>query len=197
MSGIDPAKAAEVLAVALGVLYVLLAIRRSRWAWVLGGLSSAIYVALFARSQLPMQAALQVFFVVVSAYGWWRWSGAGTGRVPDVGVWPARHHVLAIAGVLALSLASARILGSETQAAWPFVDSGVTWGSLVGTWLEARMKLESWVYWIVIDSAIAFLSLAQGLYLTAGLYLLFAGLAVAGFLEWRRILRASAAPARA
>jgi len=194
LGGIAAGTIVEGVAVALGILYSLFAIARSRWAWVLGGLGSALYVVLFARAHLPMQAALQVFFVVMSAYGWWTWTGGGTGRVPDVTLWPARRHALALGAVLLLSVVSARVLASETQAAWPFLDSAVTWASLVGTWLEARMKLESWLYWIVIDAVIAFLSVAQGLYFTAGLYFLYVAIAAAGFVAWRRILRAPGAP---
>ena len=54
-----------------GLAYAVLAIRKSRWCWVAGGVGSgiAIYLSLVAR--LPMQAALNVYYVVISIYGWW------------------------------------------------------------------------------------------------------------------------------
>ena len=64
----------EGLSVALGLAYAVYAIRKSRWCWATGGLSSAIMIYLSLRAQLPMQAALQVYYVVISVYGWWHWT---------------------------------------------------------------------------------------------------------------------------
>jgi nicotinamide riboside transporter PnuC len=50
----------EALAVLLSLVYVVLAVPRSRWCWVAGGVGSLIYVWLFARARLPMQSLLQV-----------------------------------------------------------------------------------------------------------------------------------------
>ena len=54
---------AEVIAVILGVVYLVLAVRRSRWCWVAGGISSAIVIWLSAQRALPMQAGLNVYYV--------------------------------------------------------------------------------------------------------------------------------------
>ena len=57
-----------------GLAYSVLAITRSRWCWVAGALSSAILIFLALDKRLPMQAALQVYYVLMSGYGWWHWS---------------------------------------------------------------------------------------------------------------------------
>ena len=62
--------------------------------------------------------------------------------------------------------------------------------------LVARKLLENWLYWIVIDVVAAVLYGSQGLYATSALYLLYAGLAVRGFVAWRRDLQ-GLAPAHA
>ena len=48
----------EALAVLSSLVYVVLAVPRSRWCWVAGGIGSLIYVWLFARARLPMQSLL-------------------------------------------------------------------------------------------------------------------------------------------
>ena len=50
----------EALAVLSSLIYVVLAVPRSRWCWVAGGAGSLIYIWLFARARLPMQSLLQV-----------------------------------------------------------------------------------------------------------------------------------------
>src|SRR6476646_6707870 len=70
----------EAASVVLGLAYSVLAVRRSRWCWVAGGLSSAILVYLSARARLPMQSALQAYYVAMSFYGYWQWSRGGAGE---------------------------------------------------------------------------------------------------------------------
>ena len=80
----------EAVAVFSSLIYAVLAVPRSRWCWVAGGVGSLIYVWLFARARLPMQSLLQVWYVGVAAV---------------------------IAASLLLAVAIARFLAAETQAA--------------------------------------------------------------------------------
>jgi nicotinamide mononucleotide transporter len=155
---------AELIAVLLGVVYLVLAVKRSRWCWVAGGVSSAIVIWLSAQRALPMQAWLNVYYVGVSVYGYWRWTDADIPR-PVVTLLPLRWHVIGSLGVVLISVLTAQYLVHETQAAWPYLDSLTTWGSLFTTWLTARVKLENWAYWFVIDAVEAFLFFEQKLYL--------------------------------
>ena len=84
----------------------MLAVRRSRWCWVSGGLSSAILVYLFARARLPMQSALQLFYVLMSAYGFRSWVRHEKDKDSVVTTWPVRAHLLAWIAILALSALS-------------------------------------------------------------------------------------------
>ena len=174
----------EATAVILGVAYVLLILKRSRLGWVAGGVSAAIYVYLSARAHLPMQATLQVYYVVMAVYGWISWSSAQQGAGAGIVRWPLRFHLSALLCIVLLSLASARLLASETHAAWPYLDSFTTWVSLLATWMVTRMKLENWLYWIGADGIMAWLFAAQGYPATAVLFLTYLVIAVFGFREW-------------
>jgi nicotinamide mononucleotide transporter len=189
LSGLAAASALEKLSVAFGLAYSLLAAMRNRWCWVAGGIGSAILVYLAARARLPMQAALQVYYVGMSFYGYWQWSRQQGAAAGQVSTWPLRFHLIALAAILVASAVSARWLAAETHAAWPFLDSATTWASLLATWLVARMKLENWLYWIVIDSVCAFLFAAQGLVFVAALFVAYLVIAVFGYLAWLRKLR--------
>jgi nicotinamide mononucleotide transporter len=56
-----------------------------------------------------------------------------------------------------------------------------------------RKKLESWYMWFAIDVLYVGIYIYKEVYLTAGLYVLFLGLAVAGLIEWKKTLNAPAA----
>jgi nicotinamide mononucleotide transporter len=180
----------EAASVALALAYAVLAVRRSRWCWVTGGLSSAILIYLALHARLPMQAALQVYYVVISAYGWWHWTREEEAQgTLVVSTWPMRWHVAACAAVVLTSALTAHWLASQTQAAWPFLDSLTTWGSLYATWLQARVKLENWLYWIFIDSVLSFLFGSQGLYLYALLSVVYLGFSAVGYVRWLKTYR--------
>lgn len=183
--------AVNLLALLTGVAYAILAARRSPLCWIAGAVSAACAAFLSALVKLPMQAGLQVFYVGMAAYGWWSWKrGTAEGEVV-VGVWPLGRHLAAALLLVGLSLASARWLRPGNFADWPLLDSLTTWFSLFATWLTARAKLESWLYWIAIDAAMVFLFYAQGTRARGlallSLFLVF--IAGGGFLAWLRRYR--------
>jgi len=174
---------AELLAVLFGVAYVLLIMRRNRLGWLAGALSSGIYVYLSARAQLPMQAVLQVYYVLMAAYGWHVWTRRQQ-QSGGIGRWPLRWHLLALCAIALLSALTARWLQQETQAAWPYLDSATTWTSLLATWLVARLNLENWLYWIAADAVTLFLFVAQGQPFSAALFGIYLVIAIFGYREW-------------
>jgi nicotinamide mononucleotide transporter len=178
------------------VVYLVLAVRRSRWCWVAGGISSAILIWLSAQKALPMQAWLNVYYVIVSFYGFWRWTDAQVPR-PAVTLLPLRWHVVDVAAVLVVSVLTAQYLQRETQAAWPYLDSLTTWGSLFTTWLVARAKLENWAYWFVIDAVEAFLFYEQKLYLVGLMTTATLVVIIVGHRSWWRIWRSQGGAAAA
>jgi nicotinamide mononucleotide transporter len=189
LAGLRATTPLQAVAVSAGLFYAVLAVRRSRWCWLAGGLSSSILAYLAARGRLPMQATLQVYYVAMSFYGFWRWSGQHDEASRAVTTWPLRWHLIAWVLILGMSALSARWLAAETQAAWPFLDSLTTWASLLATWLVARTKLENWLYWIATDSVLVFLFVKQGMVFVASLFAAYLVVSVFGFVSWSKNYR--------
>ena len=188
-TGLSAISPLEAVSVVLALASSFQEVKRSRWCWVTGGLGSAAAIYLAARARLPMQASLQVYYVVISVYGYWHWSKDHGEATRSVTTWPLRTNLIACVATVAVSALTARWLATESQAAWPFLDSLTTWGSLLATWLMARVKLESWLYWLVIDSTLAFLFAAQGLHLFALLSVVYLGVSAVGFAGWLKTYR--------
>jgi nicotinamide mononucleotide transporter len=182
----------ELASFAFGLLYAVLAVRRTRWCWVIGGIGAAILIVLAWRARLPGQAALQVYYVAMSVYGFWHWSRDEGKAHLAVTTLPWRAHLAAWAGILVLSWVSSHLLMFGTQAAWPFLDSITVWGSLFATWLTAQVKLENWLYWIVFDAISVFLFASQKLMFIALLMLVYLVIAAVGYVTWLRSRRAPA-----
>ncbi len=179
----------EAVAVVAGLVYVVLIARRNRWGWVAGAVSSSIYVWLAARAQLPMQSALQAYYVAMSAYGWYSWTRNAHDEGGRVYSWRWPRHLLAAVIIVSLSALSAQWLAAETQAAWPLVDSLCTGISLLATWLVARSVLQNWLYWIAADALGVFLFVQQDHPFTAALFGCYMIVAVFGFQAWLKRYR--------
>jgi nicotinamide mononucleotide transporter len=194
LAGLAATTPAEGISVVLGFAYSVLAVKRMRWAWVAGGLSSAILVVLAWNARLPMQAALQGYYVAMGVYGFWRWSKQEGEATREISTLPLKVHAIALAAILVASVVASRLLAGQTQAAWPFLDSFTTWGSLFATWLVAQVKLENWLYFIVFDALSVYLFVAQGLMFVALLFVAYLIVASVGFFSWFKTWRAHAQP---
>jgi nicotinamide mononucleotide transporter len=180
----------EALAVALAVAYLLLAVRQNRLCWIAAFASTALYTALFWQVQLVMQSALNVYYMAMAVYGWWHWRHGGDADAPlPVQRWPAGRHALALVGIFAAALVSGALLSSHSDAARPYLDSLVTWGAVVTTFMVARKVLENWAYWMVINSLAIVLFVDRGMLPTAGLHAAYLVISVFGWRGWRRDYR--------
>jgi nicotinamide mononucleotide transporter len=144
------------------------------------------------NARLYMQAALNVFYVLMAIYGYWEWRrGRNAAGDVDIVHWSDRHHFLAAFSIAVATVANGWLLVSRTDAASPYLDAFVTWGSVVTTWMVARRVIENWLYWIVVDAVAAYVYFQQGLRVTAVLFLIYIGIVVHGYRSWRRDMRRS------
>jgi len=175
----------ESLAVALGILYLLLAMRESLLCWYAAFFSTSIFLVLFWQANLYMESVLQGFCLVMAVYGWCDWrQGFSAENTLPIARWPLRRHLVAVALVCLLSLASGTALRLYTDAAFPLLDSFTTWGSVLTTWMVARKVLENWLYWLVIDALTAYLYLSRGLHLTSLLFASYCVIVIFGYRTW-------------
>lgn len=185
----------EAAAVVLALAYLLLAVRRSLWCWACAFASTAIYLVLMFRAQLYMQIALQAFYIAMAAYGYWEWRrGRDDSGQVTVTNWQWRTHAVVVSAIAAVAVVNGWLLAEyAADAAFPYTDAFVTWGSVVATFMVARRVRENWLYWIALDVLAAYLYFNRGLNLTGVLFLVYTGIAVQGYRSWKRDARTTAA----
>lgn len=185
----------EFVAVLLSIAYVLLAAREhiACWACALG--ATAIYTGLFWKVSLPMESALNLYYLVMALYGWQQWHRGSTSKPVQIHRWSARQHLVTLLVIAALTACSALLLQRFwPSAALPWLDSFTTWASVITTWMVARKVLENWLYWVVIDAASIYLYLDRGMHMTALLFVAYVGIAIAGWFIWKQHLEQQAQP---
>ena len=181
----------EWIATASGVLCVLLLVRRSLWNYPFAILSVSLFAIVFRDAKLYSDALLQIFFIAINIFGWFSWSRsqAGAGEVVVERLTPVQQ-VGVLSGVIGLTLGWGAIMASQTDATFPYIDAAIAMMSVVAQILLAMRKLENWYLWIAVDLIAIPLFAAKGLYLTAGLYVIYLGLSLWGLRDWARGLRA-------
>jgi nicotinamide mononucleotide transporter len=191
----------EVIAVILGVAYLVLAMRQNILCWYAAFGSTAIFSWLFWDVSLVMESGLNVYYLIMAVYGWWVWRGNAQSNskvdvekiVPlkavEIKTWSLSRHVLVIVGIVLTSLATGYGLEKNTSAALPYLDSFTTWGAVITTYMVTQKVLENWLYWLVIDAVAIYLYIDRELYLTALLMALYVVLAVFGWFIWLKEYR--------
>ncbi|HET7462290.1 MAG TPA: nicotinamide riboside transporter PnuC [Longimicrobium sp.] len=177
----------EWIAVVFGIASVYLSVRENVWSWPTGIINVSMYVVIFLEAKLYADMGLQVFYIVISFYGWWNWlyGGANHSELHITRLSRRLMAILPVAGVLG-SLALGWFLHQTTDAALPYVDSTLTVASLIAQYLMTRKVLENWIIWVTADVAYIGMYIYKELYPTAFLYAVFLVLASMGWFEWKR-----------
>ena len=164
--------------------YVILASKQHVLCWPVSLISCFIYGFIYFEAKLYMESILQLFYVVVSIYGWMKWKPTITSKEITAG--NLSSNVLISLGLILLSLIFGKFIATYTNASLPFADSMVFVFSIFATYITAGKKIESWIYWIILDAACVFIYLNRGLNITATLFILYTILAFYGYYQWKR-----------
>ncbi len=179
---------AEIAGALLGLVNIVLVIRRSVWNFPVAMVMVVLVGWVLAGTKLYSEAGLQAFFFAANAWGWWMWSRAQgeTAEVP-VGRMTAQARLVWALVTAVLSLSLGWVLHTFTDAVLPFADSAVAGASIAAQILLALRRVENWALWIAIDVVSVGLYLNRELYALAALYVAFGVLSVAGWREWQRV----------
>jgi nicotinamide mononucleotide transporter len=179
----------ELLASLFGVIYVILAIRENIWCWIAGIINVSLYIFVFWQSRIYGMMGLQTIYLFMSVYGLVLWAGLirkknSRGDLP-VTLTPRKTGWILLTFTIFAALLAGYLL-SFTDNLIPYMDGLTSALGLVATWMTARKYLENWLVWIVNDVICVALYAYMGLWLTMGLYLIFAIMAVVGYYTWRK-----------
>ncbi|WP_255657628.1 nicotinamide mononucleotide transporter family protein [Actinoplanes sp. L3-i22] len=195
----------EIVGNAFGLGSALFGLRRSAWAWPVGIVGNVLLFTVFLGQAVgndqgtPLygQAARQVFFLVTSVYGAWRWRrnrqlGLGAAVLPH---WAGHRQRLVLIPAALLAVALCFVVFRQVGAGFPvpwwyyLADSWIFVGSILATYAMARGWVEFWLCWIAVDLVGVPELLHFGYYPSAVLYAVYAGFVIWGFLVWLRISR--------
>ncbi len=179
----------EVFGALTGLIYIYFSIKEKIWLWPTGIITSAIYIYVFFISKFYADMSLQIYYLIISIYGWIYWKkGSKKEKLPII------HTPLKIALILSvitfiLFWIMAFVLKNYTDSPVPYWDAFTTALSITATYMLARKYIEQWLLWIIVDSVSACLYFYKQLYATVILFIVYTILAIAGFLQWKKIMK--------
>ena len=184
----------EVLGFITALIYLYFSIKQKIWLWPFGIATSAFYIYVFFVSKFYADMGLQVYYLLISFYGWYNWlygkkTKQAENRKLPVSRLSLRLFYLLLPITIGLIIAIAFILIRYTDSPIPWWDSFTTALSIVATWMLARKILEHWIIWIVVDAVSMGLYIYKGLFLTVVLFFIYTSLAVIGYFEWKKEIK--------
>ena len=176
----------EIIGVITGLLCVYLAARNNIWNWPIAIISVGIYIFIFFDSHLYADMGLQFYFMAMNIYGWYFWSKKPTTekKTPVLRI-TQKETLLSIAAIIVFTIFLGSVL-KYTPASYPYIDSFCTACSLVAQVFLARKVLENWLIWIFVDIIYVGVYIFKHLDLTAGMYAIYVGIALLGYIDWKK-----------
>lgn len=174
----------EYFGTASGLLYLALEIKQHKAMWLIGLVTSLVYVFVFMFAKIYADMGLQLYYVAISLYGLREWSESpGTisyrhiNRNLSIGV---------TAAILLIFYALWLILDKLTDSPIPIGDAITTSIGIVATWMLAKRIIEHWMLWTVANMISVYIYMLRGLYPTMFLYICYALLAIFGYYNWKK-----------
>lgn len=179
----------ELIAVLFSVAEVLLAYRNKVWLYPAGIISTVIYIWIFVSVRLYADATLNLYYLVMSIYGWIAWTQRRKTKdsLPISKATRSERFIALGIVIMAFGLMYL-VLRRWTDSNTPLADAFVASVAWAGMWLLARRKIENWVVLNISNMAAIPLLLYKHLLLTALLTAFLFTVAVFGYYRWRKLM---------
>jgi nicotinamide mononucleotide transporter len=204
----------EFIAALFGVISVFFAKRESIWVYPTGIISTGLYVYLLAQWNLYGDLIINVYYTLMSIYGWYMWARIIDDEQNHIPITRSgRMDKIKTFGIFAFTSAFVIAVyrhyevmprlgwtdsiqhvfkqlssGSleEFRLATPYLDTFTTGVFFAAMWLMANKKLENWTFWIIGNIVSIPLYFVKGYGFTGIQYSIFLVLAVQGYSAWKK-----------
>ena len=207
----------EVVAASFGVLSVVFARKENILVYPTGIISTGIYVYLLSQWNLYGDLIINIYYTLMSIYGWYMWSKViddkqnhipisrtnTIDKLKAIGIFVFTSIFVIIVyryyNVMPNDLnfsesvmyAYSNLTSGNLEsfrAATPFLDTFTTGVFFAAMWLMALKKIENWTLWISGNIVSIPLYFVKGYGFTGIQYLIFLGLAILAYKEWKKSL---------
>jgi nicotinamide mononucleotide transporter len=184
----------ELIAIFFGLASVWFAKKDNILVFPTGLVSTSIYAYLLWQWELLGDSMINVYYFVMSLYGWYHW----TRKKGDEVEFPIsyinskeKRYATLIFIITVVFVVLVYLYFGKFTTWYSYVDTLLTAIFFVGMWLMAKRKIENWIFWIIGDCISIPLYFAKGYTFTSLQYVVFTIIAIYGYLEWKKNLQKS------
>ncbi|PZP51753.1 MAG: nicotinamide mononucleotide transporter [Pseudopedobacter saltans] len=185
LAGLKETSIQEYIAVFLGIASTFLSKMENIWVYPTGIVSTAIYILISFEGELYAEAGLNIYYTLMSIYGWWLWSNKD--NIKDKFVITrnnGKDWVQTSLFFLLMFTVLFFILKKYTPSTVPIEDAVASASAYTAMFLMNKKKVESWYWWILTDLISMPLYFMKGYVFTSVQFLVFLVIAITGLFAW-------------
>ena len=176
----------EIFGLFAGSLSIALLIRQNIWTWPVGIAYTVASLYVFYTAKLYADFTLHVFFLIMSSYGWYYWWRGNNRNDSELPVSSEKKKVLVYSIIICFIaiIFTSNLFTIYTDADLPYWDNTTSIFSIFAIWLQSRKKIESWIFWLIIDILSVGIYFYKELYFYSLLYSIYVVMAILGYVAW-------------
>ena len=182
----------EYIAVFAGIASVWYSRVENILVYPVGLINTIIYVWLSVKGELLGEASVNLYYTIMSIYGWLLWTKKDKEQHAIVHVkfsdrrWWLYQLAFFAAFYVTIFISLTYLKRSFAPGAIPWADAFASATAFTGMWLMTKKKVESWYWWIATNIASIPLYFVKHYAFTSVYYLVLLIMAVWGLMEWRK-----------
>ena len=185
----------EYIAVLTGIGSVWFSRKENILVYPIGLISTIIFIYISFKGSLLGEAAVNIYYTVMSIYGWILWAKKDLQQLHVVNISRASkkewlQHLSFFAVFYTVIYAALTYLKKDfAPGAIPWADAFASATAFTGMWLMTKKKLESWYWWIATNIASVPLYFVKHYVFTSLSYVVLLIMAFAGLIAWSKKLK--------
>ena len=182
----------EFIAVIAGIISVWFSRKENIYVYPIGLINTIIYIFLSFDQGLFGEASVNLYYTIMSIYGWMLWNKRDRKKHRVVRVtystpkeW-LTHLTFFTVVFIVIFFSLSYLKNNFAPGAIPWADAFASATAFTGMWLMTRKKVESWYWWIATNIASIPLYFVKHFMFTTVYYGVLLIMAVLGLYEWKK-----------
>lgn len=193
---IQETTALEYIAVFSGIISVWYSRKENILVYPTGLVNTIFYVYLSFKGSLFGEATVNLYYTIMSIYGWYLWTRRNQAKEHVVLItfsnrkdWFREISFFAVFYVVIFSALS-YLKREFAPGVIPWADSLASASAFTAMWLMARKKVNSWPWWVITNITSIPLYFVKHYVFTSVYYIVLLAMAFWGWFEWRQRAKA-------
>lgn len=192
IEGIQQTGWLEYIAVFSGIISVWYSRKENILVYPTGLINTTFYVYLSFKGSLFGEASVNLYYTIMSIYGWILWAKKDKQHQPVVHVtfsdkrWWQYQLTFFASFYIVIFLLLTYLKKDFAPDAIPYADAFASATAFTGMWLMTKKKVESWYWWIATNIASIPLYFVKHYVFTSVYYFILLIMAIWGLVEWTK-----------